>query len=180
MQGLEHPPVRVTCHRLAAPRTVQPPWWDLVMSHVSGPRRAAPSTNARRANAAASSRSAPYGGSEAPESRQGSESQQLLPWKRQRRRATFIQAQLHRSMRAHNAPLLPPPRAPPSSFRGQRERLRSSLEGSEGVKATANGRGASSIAPPRRGPRTLLGQLCASAGGLVQVLAERHVYFIPT
>lgn len=111
-------------------------------------------------------------GSEAPESRQGSEFQQLLPGKRQRQRATFIQDQLHRSERAHNAPLLPPPETPPPSFRGQRERQRSSLQGWEGVKATAKGRGASSIAPPHRDRRTLLGQLCASAGGLVRVPAE--------
>ena len=116
-------------------------------------------------------------GSEAPESRQGSESQQLLPGKRQRRRTTFIQDQLHRSERAHNAPLLPPPETPPPSFRGQRERQRSSLQGWEGVKATANGSGASSIAPPHRDRRALLGQLCASAGGLVRLPAEWHVIF---
>lgn len=117
--GTRTPPVRVTCHRLAPPRTVQPPRRDLVVSHVLGPRRVAPSNNVRRASAA-SSRSAPHQTSETPEAQRGSESRPLLPGLRQGRRATFIQAQLHRSRRAHNAPLLPPPKAPPPSFRGQR------------------------------------------------------------
>lgn len=79
-QALErHPPVPLTCYRLASPWTVQPPRRDLVVSHVLGPRTAAPSTNARRASAAASSRFALHPRSEAPESRPASEPEQPRP-----------------------------------------------------------------------------------------------------
>lgn len=48
----------VTCHRLAAARTVEPPRRDFVVSHVPAPRSLSLSTDARSATAAAASRSA--------------------------------------------------------------------------------------------------------------------------
>lgn len=144
------------------------------MSHVLGPRTAAPSTNACRASAAASSRSVPHLRCEEPQTPRKSEFQPLLSGKRQGLRATFIQVQLPCSRRSHNALLLPP-KGPAPFFRGQRGKREPPRRDGKRLKQWRI-RGGFSLALWCRFPHACK-QVCAGVVALVRGWKTPRIFF---